>query len=156
MKKLLTTTALVLSLTFSGMALAYDGGDKGEHGGFMKEAFSKLPQDKAEAFRNTLKESREKNKASHEQIKKLHDELYTIMTAPTFDKKAYLAKSGEIQALKDKMHKAKTAAFATGLSNLTQEERTSVADSLREMHKKFAERHDKKPDGDDKPVGDAQ
>ena len=159
MKRLLSTTALILSLSLSGMAYAYNGADGKEgHHGFMQGALSKLPQDKAEAFRNTLKQAREKNTATHEQMKKLHDQLYTIMAAPTFDKKAYLAKNAEIQGLKEKMQKTRSAAFAMALGNLTQEERTSVADSFRDMQQKhpWGGKKEGKSDNDEKPVGDAQ
>lgn len=157
MKRLLSTTALVLSLSLSGMAYANDAPDGGRHG-FMQGALSKLPQDKADAFRNTLKQAREKNTETHDQMKKLHDQLYTIMTAPTFDKKAYIAKNGEIQALQEKMQKSRNAAFANALSSLTQEERTSVADSLKAMHQKheWHGKKDGKQESDEKPVGDAQ
>ena len=156
MKKLLTTTALVLSLSFSGLAYANDG----PHGGFMKEVLSKLPAEKADAFRNILKEGREKNAGLREQTKKLHDELYTIITAPKFNKTTFLAKKEELRTLHDKMAKSKDAAFANALAGLTQEERTSVADGMRAMHEKY--KHADKPDdgaksdGDEKPADGAQ
>ncbi len=152
MNKLLSTTALVLSLTFSGMAHAAPDGDKPHGARFMEEAISKLPPQKAEAFRNTLKQAHEKGKESREQSKKLHEELRAIMTAEKFDKSAYLAKTEELRVLREKKYKAKSAALATALSALTQEERTTIADNMRKKH----ERHGKKIDGDDKPAGDAQ
>jgi len=135
MKHLLSTTALVLTLAFSGMAYAHDGHDG--HDGPpppFEAGLSKLPQKDADAFRATMKASHEKDKALFEQMHKLHDELHDIMTAETFDKGAFIAKSKELNVLHDKMHAHMTEAFATALSQLSQDERKTMADAMKHGH----------------------
>jgi len=132
MKKLLSTTALALTLAFSGIAYAHD-----HHDGppaFMEEALSKLPDKDADQFRATMKQSHEKDKALFEQMHKLHDEQRAILTADNFDKSAYIVKSKELQKLHDKMHANMTQAFATAVSQLPQDERQTLADAMHHGH----------------------
>jgi len=131
MKKLLTTTALVLSITVSGIAYA-NAGDKGGRGepAFMTEALAKLPAAKAEAFRTSMKKSHEGKKEEFGDIKKLHEEMKNILTAEKFDKVAYIAKGKEIQDKQEKMHAARTEAFANAVATLSQSERKTLADAL--------------------------
>lgn len=159
MKKLFSTTAIILSLTVGGMsysAYANDTAEKLGQGGkphFMEAAVSKLPEKKAAEFREVMKKVHEKNKSSHEQIKKLHEELQVILVAPKFDKSAYLAKSKEIQDAREKSHNDRTEAFATEVEKFSQDERKTLSDSMREMRKKHHhKRENMKVDGENKDV----
>ena len=137
MKKLLMTAALVSSITLSGLAYAVENAPAGsDHGGFFSESLSKLPEAKATAFKATMKQSREQNKDLFAQEKKIHEDLRTLMTAKTFDKDAFIAKDKELQQLRDQMSENRSKAFADALSGLTQDERTSLADAMKERHDK--------------------
>ena len=155
MKKLLSTTAIVLCLNLTAIAAAHEG-----YKAPFEDALSNLPEQKAEAFRNTMKQTHDKNAALYDQMKKLHDDLYTITTAEKFDKKAYIAKNKELQAVYAKMNATRGAAMGTALSNLSQDERKTVADAMRDMHKHHW--HGKKDGdatkqgGDERPADGAQ
>ena len=156
MRKLLSTTALVFTLAISGVAYANDDWHgKGDHKGpppYIEEALSKLPEEDAAQFRNTMKQSQEKGKTIFEQMHKLHEDLHGILTAEKFDKAAYIAKNKELTKLHDKMHANMTEAFATAAAQLSQDDRKILADA---MKNKWHHHHDEaqKSDGD-KPSSD--
>ena len=140
MKKLLMTTVMLSSFALTGLAYAADSTPSDEGHSFFNGTLEKLPEQKAAAFKETMKEARETNKALMEQTKKLHEDLRAIIIAPTFDKAAFVAKDKELQEVHDKMAQTRSAAFADALSGLTQEERTTLADSMKERHDKMMER----------------
>lgn len=139
MKKLLAASALALVLSAPLALHAEPDGPRG--GKHMEKMLEGLPAEKAEAFRETLKASREQNKDKREQMKKLHEELKAIVTAPTFDKGAFLAKHKEINAVRAELSTARESAMAEALSGLTQAERTAVAENMKKRFKR-------KPHGD--------
>lgn len=149
MKKLLAASALALVLS-APMALhaAPDGPPSGKH---MEKMLEGLPAEKAKAFRETLKASREQNKDKREQMKKLHEELKAIVTAPTFEKGAFLAKHKEINAVRADLDTARESAMADALSGLTQAERTVVAEN---MKKRFKRPPSDGPEGGPEPKDD--
>ena len=61
--------------------------------------------------------------------RKLHD----LITADKFDKDAFIAKSGELVKLHEKMESSMTEAFATALSKLPADERKTLADAMHEV-----------------------
>jgi len=129
----LTTTALLLTLAVSGAAYAQDDAGKGGHPGFHKmqqhreEVLSQLPPEKAKLFKDTMKQSREKNEATHEQIKKLRKEKDALLTAEKFDKDAYLAKNVEMDKLYDQMRANKDNAFVSVAAQFSPAERKILA-----------------------------
>ncbi|MBI1274412.1 periplasmic heavy metal sensor [bacterium] len=155
MRKLLTTSAMLVALATSGMALAADDAKHDGPPSHMKEALAKLPESKRELVENTFKSMHEQGKASHEQMKKLHDELKAIMVAPTFDKAAYLAKHKQLAALRNQEMEKREQAMADLASKLTQDERKTLADAMPHpgMHRpggKFG-KHADKGDAPDAP-----
>lgn len=134
MKKLLTTSALLLTLTM-GTALAHDGmgGNKGEHRGMrhhMEEVLQKLPEDKADLIKKTMETSREKNKAQFEQLRTIGKDIRAILVAPTFDKDAYLAKVKEAEAIRQAAAAERHKTFADIATQLNQEERKTLAELM--------------------------
>lgn len=127
MKKLLATTALVLSLTASTAALA---ASPAAQQSYMEKAIATLPKDKAEKFDDALDEAHEQNKDMYEQIHQLHQQLHDILVADTFDANAFTAKSEELRQLHDKMGANLDKAFATGAADLTPAERTKLASAM--------------------------
>lgn len=137
MKRLLATSALILTLA-AGAAQAGEGeckhGLKGMFKEQVEETLAKLPEDKATLFRDTMKGVKEQNKVKWEQLRTLREEKKAIVSAPTFDKDAYLAKTKEIQGIMGEMFTARNAAIADVLSQLTAEERATVVESISHRH----------------------
>lgn len=140
MKKLLALTALGMILAATPV-MAND--HQGKPGGRMEEALSKLPADKAELVRNSMKEGREEGKAERETLKKLFTEQKAIMVAPTFDKTAYLAKSKEISAVFAEVQTKRTERIADVASKLTAEERKVLADAHKGGKFHHGKRHER-------------
>lgn len=145
-KNLLLATALLSVTLLSGMALAKTAttaapattektettkaappaagkGHEGMgmmHGPQLSPASQKLMQE-------AMQKAHEGNKELFEQIGTKQNELEEILKAPAFDKDAFLAKTGEIQEIHQKMMRARDEAFASVASQLTAEERASFA-----------------------------
>lgn len=132
MKKLLPM-ALIISMVSTGVVYANDDAKSDYGSKSFKETIAKLPEAKATAFRDSMAQARKNNDGIKDQMKKQRDELNVIMIAPTFDKAAYIAKSSELQATKDKMHANMREAFANAVAGLSQDERKLLADA---MHKR--------------------
>ncbi len=148
MKKLLTTTALILALAGT-QALAE--GDKGEDSfkgprRHMEEALSQLPEEKEKLAHETLRKAREDNKVTREQIKTLREESKAILTAQEFDRKAFLAKSDEIHALHNSMRKNMNNAVADLAEQFTVEERKILAEAVPGKPKRGHHRAKDKPE----------
>lgn len=136
MKKLLAVSALALVLSAPLALQAAQDGPPPPVKKRMEAVLEKLPPEKAEAFKATLKASREANKDKREGVKKLHDELAAIVTAPTFDKAAFLAKHKEIDAARAEMSDTRHAAMAEALSKLSQDERKTVSEGMKKAFKR--------------------
>lgn len=150
MKKLLTSTALVCALTFSPAAFAASGvaaysgnaarenaitewyGKEGqdETPAYMERALAKLPAEKADDFRTAMQGANDENHALAEQLARLHGDLHELLTAPTFDRQAFLAKRAQIRQVRDQIAANRAEAFATAVSGLSQEERVTLTRSL--------------------------
>ena len=138
MKKLLSATLLVSAMAFSSAALAHSEwyGKEGqdEKPSYMEHALSRLPADKAADFRDTMKGAHEDNRILQERLHRLHGDLHAILTAPTFDENAFLAKRAEIQQVHDKMENNRTEAFTVAVSELSQDERVTLTRALDHAH----------------------
>jgi uncharacterized membrane protein len=151
MKTFLSTTALVLLLATSTVAIADDttsGKSEGSHHAFMDNALSKLPEASATKFRETMHKSREKDDDLATKSHGLQDELKSLLTAKTFDKSAYLSKSKELSKLRSTMQDHRTKAFATAASHLSQEDRTVLAEN---MHQGYAHHGDPNASNTEQP-----
>lgn len=148
MKKQLSAMALVMAMTLASTAYADNdfSGKASMEGGAYKAALAKLPEKDAAQFRDTLKQAHEKNKAYGDQLDQLHKDLKTILTAPKFDKDAYIAKTTQLQQLHDKMHANTSAAFASAASQLSQDERKSLSEAFDERRSHWQHHGDKDAD----------
>ncbi len=146
MKKLLALTALGMVLAASPV-MARDA-QQGKPGGRFEEALAKLPADKAELVRKSMEQGREEGQAEREKLKKLFTEQKAIMTAPKFDKAAYVAKSKEINAAFATVQAKRTERIADVASQLTQEERQVLAEARKggRHHGPRADHHVPKPE----------
>lgn len=120
MKKLVATTALILSLATSSVVMA--GHHEGRYEAYkakMETALKSLPAEKSALVRNTFEDIRTTRKNNWEAKKANHEALRAMLSAQTFDKQAYLAKANDItrQSSADKlaMHE-KIANLAAQLS----------------------------------------
>lgn len=150
MKQVVALPALVAMLAIASSAMAEEPmkgpADRAAH---FKEKLAGMPEDKQQLVLDTFKSGREERKDSWEAMKTKRDELRALSLAPTFDKKAYLAKSAEIRTMKDEMSVRRSERMAELLSKLNANERKILADAKPEhrgMHGKQRE-HDE-PDAE--------
>lgn len=148
MKKLMTTTALILALTLNGAALACPSGSCHRDGPppHIKEALEKLPAERAELIQSTMAELRENRKAGWESMKNAREEMQALLTAETFDKTAFLEKAGQINESRSRAKLEKQQAIAELASQLNADERKILVDMVQHKrkhhgHKKHGERH---------------
>ncbi len=156
MKKLLLTSALVCA--FSGMAFAHNTAfDKSDNTPALVHATSGLPQAKAQEFKDSLRDAQEENKQIYDQLRQKRAELYGILTAPQFDRRAFIAKGKEIRDLRKEAEENRAEAFSLAASDLTQQERMRVARNLEGAHAmtkhKHMNHHASKSDTPDRPSG---
>ena len=136
MKKLLLLSTALIALTapaFADPATSAGPAADGENPRFAEfkarhdAMLAKLPPAKAELVRSTMKKLREDGKGDWEKAKALHEELQAIIKAPQFDRAAYIAKASEIRGLRMAQNEKRTQALADLASQLTVEERTTLA-----------------------------
>lgn len=129
MKKLLATSALALAL-MAGSAMAEPkDGPKGPPP-HLKEALAKLPAEKAKLVEDSFKAGRDAHKDDHEKLRAIHGQIKDIVTAPTFDKVAFLARLKEAHAIEDAIRSDRDASMADLNSKLSQEERKTLAEAM--------------------------
>lgn len=146
MKKILSTTAILLTLSFSSAALAsseWYGKEGQEMPSYMEDAIGKLPKDDAAQFRDIMKDARENNKDLQAQIENLHGDLHAILTSETFDKAAFIAKRQEVQQVHNQMENNMCEAFASAVDDLTLEERVTLTRALHHGHEMQNHKHKK-------------
>lgn len=128
MKTLMTSIAALTLMT--GMAVAGEGPGRGPGHPWMEKALTGLSEQDRAAFKEGMKAGHEKAKLLHEQLKKQEEEQRALLSAATFDKAAYIAKSGEISKLRAQLHSAMTESFANTVANFPQSERAALAASF--------------------------
>ena len=101
--------------------------DKGKTRESSKEQVQKesadLSPEKAKIYNDAMQKAIESNKAMHAEIRKAYQEADALLTAPTFDKKAYLAKTAEIDQLYAKQRAAMSDAFVSVVEKFSQDDR---------------------------------
>lgn len=132
MKQFLATTALVLSLAAAPAFAETKGADRHAEGKARVEAaIAKLPADKAALVKTYFETQKTNGKASFEQTRALRKEMREMLTAPQFDKEAYLAKSRQVQELQAKSQSDRAQALADVASKLNQQERAALMDAMK-------------------------
>ena len=140
MKKLLSATAFALTLalySFSGTAVANDK-ENSRPSSPIEKAISKLPKDKADNFRATMKQAHKDNQDDYAKIHQAHHDLHEILTADTFDQDGFIEKSRELRKLHDEVSTNLDAAFASAISKLSTSERLTLAKAMEQGHSKKA------------------
>lgn len=119
-----TPTAAATATPPAAAAQAKPGYGMGMQGGPMMGA--NLSDENRKLLQDAMAKVREDNKETFDLIQTKRAELKEILHAPKFDKDAYTDKHEEIQALHNKMMKARTAAFAGVAEKMTPEERAKL------------------------------
>lgn len=128
----LTFAAAILSVSLlAGGAFAMQGMDKdmpmqGKHHMMMQQKMEKmegLSDATKKLLGDTMKAKMESRKANKEGMKKYRDEMKALMAAETFDKKAFLAKKAEMNAMKTKKQAAHAESMANVFEKMTAKER---------------------------------
>jgi uncharacterized membrane protein len=129
--KLLSTTAILMSLALPGAAFADHTEDHAKGGEayheHMQEVLSQLPAEKATLFKDTMKATREKNKPLRDQLHKLYSDRDAILTADKFDKDAFNAKNAELDKIYDQMRANTNQSFVSVAAQFTADERKVLA-----------------------------
>lgn len=129
---LLATAVTVSSIAYTHDRDDNDGRDGWSHHGKHHEAC--LPEAKRELLHETMKKTFEKDKASFEQMHKLHEKLHEIIKATTFDRQAFINTTMQIEKLRDSIHKDRVNAFASIAAQFTPEEREMLMRHHGEHH----------------------
>lgn len=149
MKKLLATTAAAFMLTTGGIALASPGDGAGpppEHKARFEEALKKLPEDKAELVRAAFKEMREEHKSKWQSHKGERDAMKALLTAPEFDKAAFLNQARDMANKHVEMRVKGAERIADLATKLNQEERKVLAEMMPKKGKHKKRRGKRKDD----------
>lgn len=132
--KVLTIGSLLLNVLLIGVII----GDMSHRlrredffGRHAPELASKLPEDKAELFRETVERVHLDNKDVHKQIREARERAMKILTAPEFDEAAYRVKVDKIHELKGFMKRRLADATVELARQFDQEERKVLAHHLR-------------------------
>lgn len=145
---LLLSTALVTTPGFSGAAFAHDMGDSkspAQSASPVRSAHvhhSHLTKDQAELLQSTLKQVEESNKDVCESIRGLHDQLDGILTAPEFDKDAYLSVVSQIEEKHLLVEKNNAEAFASIGDKFSPKQREGIAKLFSHHMKHKGWKHD--------------
>ena len=156
---LLPAAVFFIAISASGMAYADDGAKPGNAGYHEKdgcyhhhgkELWSKLPEQKRTLLKNAMMDAHKQNEPLHEESKKLHKELDALLTAPSFDKDAYLAKEAQLSDIHTKIKTNMQNAFVSVAGQFTPEERKTLAQLHQMMHhhgewKHHANQHSQEP-----------
>ena len=137
--KVLTIGSLLLNMLLIGVIIGDMSHRLGrEHffGRHAPELVSKLPEDKAELFRETVERVHLDNKDVHKQIGEARERAMKILTAPEFDEAAYLVEVDKIHELKGFMKQRLADATIELARQFEQEERKVLAQHLRRGKRK--------------------
>lgn len=135
MKKYLASAAVALSLMATLPAYAEEG--KGGREGFhqhMEQKLSQFPQDKQDLIKKTFESGKAAGMANREKGKALHEQIKQIVTAPKFDKAAYLAKTSELNNLHSAGAKDRAERMANLFAQLTPDERQKFVEMMPKHH----------------------
>ncbi|GEM_PF-5521944 len=128
MKKLLLTTAALMMV--SGTAMA-----EGQGKAKMQEALKAFPPAKAELVKSTFKEMRSEREANKGTHKAHRDEMKALLTAPSFNKSAFLAKAKEMTEIHGSKKLKGAERIADLAEQLNQEERKALAEIMPKKRK---------------------
>jgi Spy/CpxP family protein refolding chaperone len=120
---LLLSTAFISLPCLSGAAYAHghEGSDKSASS--MECRYGRLTETQRKLLHETMHRLHETNKKAFENMHKLHESLHRVLTADTFDKKAFLSVTADIQAKRAELETSRVQAFASIAGQFTPEQR---------------------------------
>lgn len=131
MKKLLATTALIAALAAN---VAYAEPAKGKwhemREAKIEQTISKFSPEKQELIRGALKDMREGRKENRDEMRKISEEIKTTLTAPTFNKDAYLKAQAKLDAFFKAQSDKRAAIVADVAGKLSLEERKALVELM--------------------------
>ncbi|OPL15363.1 MAG: hypothetical protein AVO38_10865 [delta proteobacterium ML8_D] len=104
-----------------------------------RDFVSKLTDEKATLFFETLEEVRLENHAAHKQIREAREQAMKILAAPFFDEAAYRAELKKLQQLRSQMKQRFADATIKLARQFGPEDRKLLAQHLRRAQKPFRE-----------------
>ena len=126
MKQILAVLVCISALLVSAIGYTYDGKWKGDRSARL-ELLNQLPAEKETLFHQTMRDIRGKTANMHTEIKALKAEMRDILTSKEFNEALFLEKSKRIQELRTSIRETMSEAIAKLAKQLTQEERTILA-----------------------------
>jgi uncharacterized membrane protein len=98
---------------------------------FVKEFASKLPENKAALFLETVKRVHLNNQDAYNEVREARNEAMKILSAPKFDESAYRLQVEKIHMLRSLMKRRLADATIELARQFNQEERSALAQHLR-------------------------
>ncbi len=155
MKRSLLFSTFAATLMISGTTLAQEdmapdarAGRRGRFHQFMEsrgpgpsqmsdDALTEVTGGKREQLKAKRKEIRRKSQALTEQIETKRQNMVKLLSAPTFNKEAFLAASEDIEKLRVRRHRLNMSGLAAVASHLPQEARAKIAERFqKKVHRK--------------------
>ena len=133
MKKLLATSAIIITMATAGVSLAEHHMGEGAHRGMppqMEQALSKLPEAKATMVKQLFTDMREQRQAKREGMKAAHEQLRDMLKAKDFDKQEFLEAAAQVDKLKLENKMQFHQKLADVASKLTAEERAILVEAM--------------------------
>jgi uncharacterized membrane protein len=130
----MAVSALVLGLFVWSPAYA-DPVHEGDQCEYKKSAawqklLEQLPAEKAELFKRTMSEAREKKTAIREEIVKAREAAKEVLRAPEFNEALFKEKTAKVRELVEQEHRVMEDAVAKLAGQFTPEERKLLADAM--------------------------
>ena len=100
----------------------------------MKEVIGKLPEDKQELVKNTLKELKSETSATKKKVGAKRKEIMDVLTAPEFDPALFDQKVAELHVLMGELASEVAGAAKKIASNLDQQDRIMLSELIKRRH----------------------
>jgi len=100
----------------------------------MNEVIGKLPEDKQELVRNTLKELKSETSVTKKKVDEKRKEIMDVLTAPEFDPALFDQKVAELHGLMGELASEVAGAARKIASNLDQKDRIMLSELIKRRH----------------------
>jgi len=147
MNKYLCVSALCGAF-FLTAAASFAAEEKDSAASIVKASYA-LPKSAGEEIRKNMREAEEEDRAAiKRQMEKAHAELYALLAAPDFDRKAFLEKAKEIRTLQEEIAENQDDALGAAAVQLSPEDRRTFVNALEGKAGSHAQKHASKDEGD--------
>lgn len=130
--KFFIIVSVMLNVVLGGLVI---GHASHRFGHAMPQAMSSLPPEKQAEFRDAMKKVHGEEGSGWKDVRTSREKIAGILTAPAFDKAAYMAEVEKMQAQRSKKWKQMANAIAGLAEHWSQQERKALAEMLqRQQH----------------------